>query len=171
MKRITQVHYDLGAARAAVRDVKEARKQMLTTMQQLKDLHRQAADMYDRLTGTGPTLLTLPREIRDKILEHCVVYDWDFVIEGRDGPYRMGSTIDPAAFVLENYLSLYVTCKQLHQEVAEVWWGRNVWKYRPEREGGRRRMCKRHLSLIRRLSIEYYKWIDYGKTIHVSVDC
>lgn len=73
----------------------------------------------------GPNLLTIPREVRDQILEYCLLVDGEIVpyptwYELEDGDVKKPRLLPCTA--------LLGVCESMRVEAAEILFGKNVWR-------------------------------------------
>jgi hypothetical protein len=102
-----------------------------------------------------PTIITLPREIRDTIYEYLLVQDTAIYTN------RVSHIIcRTATSVVTNWLALSLTTKQLHDEAHSMFFGSNTFKFHINEPF--RQIPDRSLELVRRGGV--YLWRDMGIT-------
>jgi hypothetical protein len=102
-----------------------------------------------------PTIIALPREIRDMIYEYLLVQETAIYTN------RVSQIVCRTATpVVTNWLALSLTNKQLHDEAHGIFFGMNTFKFHINEPF--RRIPDRSLELVRRCDV--YLWRDVGKT-------
>ena len=144
---VAQIKEHLEKVNISAENIEEANDQVSTAIRKLESLGDLAAAIHDQLIDIGPSLLTIPQEIRNLIFGYLILEDDYVLLSGHTGPRRCKN-------IARNYLALSLTCNQLGCEVVELFWGGNSFTYIPQRLDSRSKMCANHLRLIKRLEIE-----------------
>ena len=149
IEQMAQLTHKLENASQRFRHIDNAKMVMSIAVEQLTGLGERLASIHARLATKAPNLLTIRRELRDRIYDHLGIAhkseDHSFTLVGYAGPWigREDAII---------YYGLTLTCKQLHDEVADMFWTHNAFHYIPPRDR-KRQMSDKHMHLIKRWEV------------------